>query len=77
MLRSLFAPLMILLASPAGAGSRSISDSTGAGFHRGGFRAFHRNGGRSHALFAFFGGYGCGYNCGFGFDSWGYDYAYG
>jgi hypothetical protein len=62
---------MILLAAPACAGSRS-----GAGFHGGGFPAFHRSGGRARG---FFGGYayGCGYNCGLGFDSGGYDYGYG
>jgi hypothetical protein len=55
MLRSLLALLMILLAAPACAGSRF-----GAGFHGGGFPAFHRSSGR---VLGFFGGY----NCGLGF----------
>jgi len=65
---------MILLAVPACAGSRFASDFHGTGFHRGGFPAFHRGGGRVRV---FFGGYVCGYNCGWGFGSGGYDYGYG
>ena len=71
---------IILLAAPACAGSR-LSSFHGAGlhgghFHGGGFPAFHRSGGRVRV---FFGGYayGCGYTCGFGFDSGGYDYGNG
>ena len=60
---------MILLAAPACAGSRF-----GGAFHGGGFPAFHRSGGRARG---FFGGYVCGYNCGLGFDSGGYDYGNG
>jgi hypothetical protein len=79
MLRSRLALLMILLAAPAYAGSRSGGGFHGGGFHSGGFHgggfhggfhgsgvsAFHRSGGRAHG---FFGGYGYGYNCGFGFN---------
>jgi hypothetical protein len=60
---------MVLLAAPACAGSR-----IGAGFHGGGFPAFHRFGGRARV---FFGGYLCGYNCGLGFYNPGYGYGYG
>jgi hypothetical protein len=74
MLRSLLALLMILLAAPACAGSRFGGGFHGTGFHRGGFPAFLRGGGRARG---FFGGYVCGYNCGLGFDSGGYDYGYG
>ncbi len=71
MLRSLCASLMILLAAPACAGSPLVSGFHGGGFHRGGFPAFHR---RRRAHNFFFGGYLCGYNCGLGFGSEGYDY---
>jgi hypothetical protein len=74
MLRSLLALLMILLAAPAGAGSRIGGGFHGGGFHGGGFPAFHRSGRRARG---FIGGYVCGYNCGLGFDSGGYDYGYG
>jgi hypothetical protein len=79
-LRSLFASLMILLAVPACAGSGLVSGFHGGTFHHGGFRAFHRSR-RAHGFF--FGDYFCGYNCGWGFDSEGYDsgdgdaYSYG
>jgi hypothetical protein len=64
---------MILLAAPAYAGSRFGGGfHGGGGFHRGGFSAFHRSGGRVRGFFG-----GCGYNCGLGFDSGGYDYGYG
>jgi hypothetical protein len=72
---SLLALLMILLAAPACAGSRS-----GGGFRGGGFPAFHPGGGR---VLGFFGGYLCGYNCGLGLygagydDGYDYDYDYG
>jgi hypothetical protein len=59
---------LILLAAPACAGSRFGGGFHGSGFHHG----FH--GGRA---LGFFGGYGCLYNCGLGFDSGGYDYGYG
>ena len=67
---------MILLAAPACAGSRFSGGFHGAGLHGGGFPAFHHSGGRARG---FFGGYGyvCGYNCGLGFLSGGYDYGYG
>jgi hypothetical protein len=65
---------MILLATPACAGSRFSGGFHGAGHHGGGFPAFHRSGGRARG---FFGGYVCGYNCGLGFDSGGYDYGSG
>jgi hypothetical protein len=67
---------MILLAAPACAGSRFSGGFHGARLHGGGFPAFHRSGGRARG---FFGGYGyvCGYNCGSGFLSGGYDYGYG
>ena len=67
---------MILLAAPACAGSRFSGGFHGAPLHGGGFPAFHRSGGRARG---FFGGYGyvCGYNCGLGFLSGGYDYGYG
>jgi hypothetical protein len=82
---SRLALLMILLATPACAGSRFGGGFHGGGFHgggfyggglHGGFRAFHRGGGRARG---FVGGYGyvCGYNCGLGFDSGGYEYGYG
>jgi hypothetical protein len=71
MLRSLCASLMILLAAPACAGSPLVSGFHGGGFHRGGFPAVHR---RRRAHNFFFGGYLCGYNCGLGFGSEGYDY---
>jgi len=74
MSRSLLAFLMILLAAPACAGSRFGGGLHGTGFHRGGFPAFHRSGGRARG---FFGGYVCGYNCGLGFDSGGYEHGYG
>jgi hypothetical protein len=77
MLRSRLALPMILLAAPAYAGGRSGGDFPSGGFHSGGVSAFHRRVGRTHGFFAFFGGYGCGYNCGFGFDNGGYDYGYG
>ena len=78
MLRSRLALLMILLAAPAYAGTRSGGGFHSGGFHSGGFHgcgvsAFHRRSGRAHRFIAFFGGY----NCGFGFDSGGYDYGYG
>ena len=76
MLRSRLALLMILVAAPAYAGSRSGGGFHGGGFHGGfhgggfhggfhgsGVSAFHRSGGRAHG---FFGGYGYGDNCGFG-----------
>jgi hypothetical protein len=70
--------LMILFAAPAyaegGFGGFHGGDIHGTGFHRGGFPAFHRGGGRVRV---FFGGYVCGYNCGWGFGSGGYDYGYG
>ena len=74
MLRYLLALLMILLAAPTCAGSRFGGGFHGAGLHRGGFPAFHHRGGRARG---FFGGYICVYNCGLGFDGWGYDYGYG
>src|SRR5271170_6178060 len=89
MLRSRLALLMILLAAPAYAGSRSGGGVHGGGFHGGGFHggfrggggfhgggvsAFHRGGARARG---FFGGYGYGYNCGFGFDCGVYDYGSG
>jgi hypothetical protein len=74
MSRSLLALLMILLAAPACAGSRTGDGFHGAGFHRGGFPAFHRSRGRVRS---FFGGYACGYDCGLGIDSGAYDYGYG
>jgi hypothetical protein len=64
--RSLLALLMILLATPACAGSR-----LGGGFHGGGFPTFHHRSGR---VLGFFGGYLCGYNCGLGFYNPGYGY---
>jgi hypothetical protein len=71
--RSFLALLMILLAAPACAGSRS-----GGRFHGAGFPAFHPGGGR---VLGFFGGYLCGYNCGLGLYGagygYGYDYGYG
>ncbi len=82
MLRSRLALLMILLAAPAYAESRSGGGFHSGGFHRGSFHGggvspFHRRGRRAHGFVAFFGDYGCGYNCGFGFDTGGYDYGYG
>ena len=75
MLRSLFASLMILLAAPACAGkSRVVNGFHSGGFHGGGVRVFHH---RRHNHRFFFGGYLCGYNCGWGFDSEGYDYGDG
>jgi hypothetical protein len=71
MLRSLFASLMILLAVPACAGSRLGDHFHSGGFHGGGFRVFHH---RRHAHRFFFGGYLCGFNCGWGFDGEVYDY---
>jgi hypothetical protein len=77
--------LMILLAAPAYAGSRSGGGFHSGGFHSGGFHgsgfrggggfhggvsAFHRSGVRAHG---FFGGYGYGYNCGFDFNCGAYD----
>jgi hypothetical protein len=78
MLRFRLAFLMILLAARAYAGSRFGAGFHGAGFHGGhfhgaGFHAFHRSGGRVRVFFDGY-AYGCGYNCGFGFDSGGYDY---
>jgi hypothetical protein len=80
MLRSRLALLMILLATPAYAGSRFGGGFDGGGFPGGsGFHgsrvsAFHRSGGRARRFFGgFFGGYGCGY----GFDCGVYDYGYG
>jgi hypothetical protein len=87
MLRSRLALLMILLAAPAYAGSRSGGGFHGGGFHGGGFRGgggFHGDGrfhGGGVSAFhrgggrarGFFGGYGYGYNCGFGFDCGVYD----
>jgi hypothetical protein len=67
--RSLLALLMILLAAPACAGSRS-----GGGVQGGGFPAFHPGGVR---VLGFFGGYLCGYNCGLGLYGAGYGYGYG
>jgi hypothetical protein len=46
----------------------------GGGFHGGRVAAFHRGGGRG---LGFFGGYGYGYNCGFGSDCGVYDSGYG
>jgi hypothetical protein len=74
MLRSLFASLMILLAVPACAGSRLGDRFHSGGFHGGGFRVFHH---RRHAHRFFFGGYLCGFNCGWGFDNEVYDYGDG
>ena len=77
--RSLLALLMFLLVFPAYAespfnGGFHGSGLHGGGLHGGGFHAFHRRGVRAHV---FFNGYLCGYNCGWGFDSWDYDYGYG
>ena len=47
----------------------------GGGFHGGGVSAFHRSVGRTRG-FSGFGGYGYGYNCGFGFDCGVYDNGY-
>jgi hypothetical protein len=74
MLRSLFASLMILFAAPACAESRLVNGFHSGGFHAGGFRVFHH---RRHAHRFFFGGYLCGYNCDWGFDSEFYDYGDG
>jgi hypothetical protein len=84
-LRSRLALLMILLATPACAGSRFGGGFHGGGFHgggfygrgfHGGFPAFHRSDHRARGFVGGY-GYGCGYNCGFGFASGGYDYDYG
>ena len=80
MLRSLSAVLMILLAAPACAGSRSSGGFHGAGSHRGfplgGFASFHRRGGRARVFLGNY-SYGCGWNCGVGFISDGYYNSYG
>jgi hypothetical protein len=77
-LRFRLAFLMILLASPAYAGSRFGGGFHAGGFHgggfHGGFSAFHRSGSRAPGFFL---GYGYSYNCGVGFDCGGYDYDYG
>jgi hypothetical protein len=60
-----------------GGGVRHVSwgPGIGAGIVAGaGVSAFHRSGGRARG---FFGGYGYGYNCGFGFDCGVYDSGYG
>jgi hypothetical protein len=74
MLRSLFASVIILLAAPACAGSRLVDGFHSGGLHGGGFRMFHH---RRHTHRFLFGGYLCGYNCGWGFDSEVYDYGDG
>jgi hypothetical protein len=74
MLRSLFSSVMILLAAPACAESRLVNGFHSGSFHAGGFRVFHH---RRHAHRFFLGGYLCGYNCGWGLDSEGYDYGDG
>jgi hypothetical protein len=74
MFRSLLALLVMVVVAPANAGSRLIGSFHGAGFHHGGFPAFHH---RSLRARRFFGGYVCGYDCGWDFDSAGYGYGYG
>jgi hypothetical protein len=74
MQRSLFSSVMILLAAPACAESRLVNGFHSGGFHADGFRAFYH---RRHAHRFFFGGYLCGYNCGWGFGSEVYDYGDG
>jgi hypothetical protein len=74
MLRSLFSSVMILLAGPACAESRLVNGFHSGGFHAGGFRAFHH---RRHNHRFFFGGYLCGYDCAWSFDSEVYDYGAG
>jgi hypothetical protein len=74
MFRSLLALLVMVVVAPANAGSRLIGSFHGAGFHHGGFPAFHH---RSLRARRFFGGYVCGYDCGWDFDSAGYGYGCG
>jgi hypothetical protein len=73
MSRAVFALLIILIASPAEAGSR-FGGFRGHAFHHAGLVVLHHHGGRARRIFS---GYICGYDCGWGFDSAGYDYGYG